>query len=433
MSAGRPSLSICIPTYNRAQLLERVLRHLAAGPDVLDGVPILVADNGSPDDTIAMLERVAVEFPRLGLDWHRHPENLGAVASTAWLLAHAPDTDYVWCLADDDFPTRGAISFVRSLLRELDRPRWLHLPHLWEADGRVHLESPRPESVEVFPTSRELFLAYTHWLTFISAAVVERDALAQAVEELPTCNEWAPLIWYVNAGRDGHCAVADRVLVRGTAGTSWEDKKALVLADRVIEAYDEGLCRVVTEEEYARTLDGRYAGGQFFECWAARPLETLVAAVERFPWSAQLRAFLWTLARRHARPDAVAALAAACRRAGLDVRARDLVDEGERRFAEGDAQAAVELFAAAIRELPTHATAWNDLGVALHALRRPDAREAFDLALELAPDDPDALLNRALFFLDERRTDEAARDARRLLELRPNDADAAGILQAAAG
>jgi Flp pilus assembly protein TadD len=109
------------------------------------------------------------------------------------------------------------------------------------------------------------------------------------------------------------------------------------------------------------------------------------------------------------------------------------VDEGERRFAEGDAQAAVELFAAAIRELPTHATAWNDLGVALHALRRPDAREAFDLALELAPDDPDALLNRALFFLDERRTDEAARDARRLLELRPNDADAAGILQAAAG
>jgi hypothetical protein len=394
VTAGRPTLSICVPTYNRAGPLEGLLRCLAADPEVQAGVPVLVADNGSPDGTAELLARLQRELPLLDLRVHRQPGNIGAVANTGWLFVNAPETDYVWCLADDDEPVPGGVGAVLDLLAE-HRPRWLHLPHRWESDGVVRLASPCPPVLDVFPTSRELFLAYTHWLTFISASVVEREALARAAEEHPTQNEWAPLIWYVLAGRDAPCMVADRLLVVGTAGTSWDDKRVTVLTDRVVEAFEEGLREVVTAEEYGRTLDGRYENGLFFECWQASPIEKLVAAVERFPSSRQLRAFLWALAREQGRPDAIAVLDRASRSVGAGEEATRLVSQGEERFAAGDAAGAAEAFVAALRELPTFPQAWNDLGVALHALGQPGARDAVETALALDPGDEDARANLA--------------------------------------
>lgn len=394
MTAGQPSLSICVPTYNRAGPLERLLRFLAADPAVRDGVPVLVSDNASPDGTAELLGRLERELPELDLRVHVQPENVGAVKNTGWLFTHAPETDYVWCLADDDLPVPGGVRRVLALLAEY-RPRWLHLPHQWESQGRVVLASPCPSNVERFPGSRELFLAYHHWLTFISASVVERAALARTVEAVETENEWAPLIWYVNAGRDGLCAVAGERLVVGTAGTSWDDKRVVVLTDRVIEAFDDGLARVVTAAEYGLTLDGRYEHGQFFDCWSATPLEKLIAAVERFPTSRQLRAFLWMLARQQGRSDAIAALDRAARTVGAHAEAQRLVEAGEALFEAGDVAGAAEAFEAALRELPTYAPAWNDLGVALHALGREGAIEAFRTALQLEPDDVDARANLA--------------------------------------
>ena len=63
-------LSVVVPTYNRASLLDRCLGALAAqdGPDA--DVEVVVVDDGSTDGTPAVLERHALLLP---LRFERQP------------------------------------------------------------------------------------------------------------------------------------------------------------------------------------------------------------------------------------------------------------------------------------------------------------------------------------------------------------------------
>src|SRR3954452_8899529 len=259
-AAPRPTLSFVVPTYNRMGLLERTLRTLAADPAVRERrIPVLVADNCSPDGTAELVRALQAELPEFDLRLRVHPENLGP-GSYTWLVEHAPETDYVWTVADDDWPAEGAVAEVLDLLAE-HPVEVLHLPHCWVVDDHLQASSPAPGELQLFPTSRELFLAYHQWLSFMSATVVRREALQRAAREAPTTNPWQPHIWFVVAGRQGRCAVAPRMLVIGDGGgVSWSDGAVETVGRNVVEAYDEGFHLVVDEAEFGQTLDGRYAG-----------------------------------------------------------------------------------------------------------------------------------------------------------------------------
>lgn len=60
-----PVLSICIPTYNRAKLLEKLLDGLIALPVVTDDdrIEIVINDNASTDDTQCVASSFASRFP----------------------------------------------------------------------------------------------------------------------------------------------------------------------------------------------------------------------------------------------------------------------------------------------------------------------------------------------------------------------------------
>lgn len=84
-------LSVVVATRNRCHELIRTLRHLQALPEA---PPLVIVDNGSTDDTAALVE---TDFPAVRL--LRCGRNLGAVARN--LGAAATDTPYV-AFADDD-------------------------------------------------------------------------------------------------------------------------------------------------------------------------------------------------------------------------------------------------------------------------------------------------------------------------------------------
>jgi glycosyltransferase involved in cell wall biosynthesis len=386
----RPLLAICIPTYDRAaplgRLLDRLHAELGDGTDVV----VLVSDNASCDGTAEILAGAAARMPTLRT--HRQPENLGALGNHVWLAENAPDCEYLWFFGDDDEPEPGAIAYVRELL-EAHRPAWLHLPHRFvHPDGRVKADSRRPEQPETHADPGRMWVAQYHWLTFLSASVVRRDALRNAAASSPSRNMFFPFVWFFDASLDGPCVVADRLLVTGSTDISWGARMVEAMTHHFIGLFDEAIHRCATPEEFGRSLDAHYTQDHYW-CWKEAGIDYLIETVRRFPHSRVLRRYLWTLGRELRDPRGVAEVAAASTAAGDDAAARALVAEGEAVFGTGDAAGAAELFGRAVEAAPAYAEAWNDLAVALHAIGSPDARVAVATAVELDPGDENAWQN----------------------------------------
>lgn len=379
---SRPLLAICIPTYNRAEPLARLLGRLHEELGDATDVVVLIADNASPDGTPELLADAAARMPSLRV--HRQAENLGALGNTRWLVANAPDCEYLWIFGDDDEPEPGAVAYACELLRA-HAPAWLHLPHRFvHPDGSVKAQSRLPVAPEVYADPGRMYLAQTHWLTFLSASIVRRDDLRRVEAVSSTDNLYFPLIWYFRASLAGPCLVADRLLVTASADVSWGDRMAEVMTHHFIGLYDEAIGSQVSAEEFGRSLDSHYNRDHYW-CWRDAGADYLIETVRRFPHSRVLRRYLWTLGRELRDPRCVAEVAAATAAAADEMVARALVSEGEAAFGNGDAAGAAELFTRALEEAPAFAEAWNDLAVALHAMGSAEARVAVATAVELDP------------------------------------------------
>src|SRR5579884_1298460 len=285
-----PPLAILIPTFSRAHYLEQLIRWVAAEPVVRERrLPVVVSDNHSTDDTVATVRALMREFPELDLRLYAQPESLGPIGNLAWLVEHAPPAEYLWWLGDDDLPTEGTVGAALDAIAA-HAPALVHLPCEWrEPDGRLSGASPCPEELERYATGRELLLTY-YCLHFISASIVRRAELQEALHLAPTRNLWAPHIWFGVAARHAACVVLPRVGVVGGLDSTWLPQRVPLLTRGVVESFDAGLHLAVGEEDFARMLDIRYEPAQGNdEYWMAAPIEDLTGALERFPASRQLR------------------------------------------------------------------------------------------------------------------------------------------------
>jgi len=109
-----PSFSIVIPTYNRARLIERTL-HSCLCQSFLD-FEIIVVDDGSTDDTAAVVEQVALQDPRVRL--LRHSRNRGACPARN-TGADAAEGDWIICLDSDDELVTDALRVMRQRAAEV--------------------------------------------------------------------------------------------------------------------------------------------------------------------------------------------------------------------------------------------------------------------------------------------------------------------------
>jgi glycosyltransferase involved in cell wall biosynthesis len=91
-------LSICIPTWNRADLLERQLDNIASAAD--QEFEVVVIDNGSSDDTWKRIENEA-KSNRLFLKGLRNPVNIGIDLNLLRAFEHSKG-EWSWIVGDDD-------------------------------------------------------------------------------------------------------------------------------------------------------------------------------------------------------------------------------------------------------------------------------------------------------------------------------------------
>ena len=111
---NNPLLSICLPTYNRAELLRECLA--SVGPQVAALAPrveLVISDNCSPDGTREVVDEAAKKWP---LVYHRNDCNIGGTANFIRVASLARG-EYVWLIGDDDLVTAGSLEHLLGVLQ----------------------------------------------------------------------------------------------------------------------------------------------------------------------------------------------------------------------------------------------------------------------------------------------------------------------------
>ena len=104
-----PLVSIVIPTRNRSGLLARTLVALAQ-QSVAGTFEVVVVDNGSTDDTLAILEAARRDYPMLQLRWtHENRKGPGSARNRGLLHARG---EFVLFTDDDCLPENNWVEVI---------------------------------------------------------------------------------------------------------------------------------------------------------------------------------------------------------------------------------------------------------------------------------------------------------------------------------
>jgi len=104
-------LSICIPTYNRCNMLEQNLQRLLG--QMTPNVEIVISDNASTDATSQMIKRL--QAAGAAISYYQNAQNLGADRNYLLSVERAQG-EFCWLMGSDDMPRIGAVQATLNLL-----------------------------------------------------------------------------------------------------------------------------------------------------------------------------------------------------------------------------------------------------------------------------------------------------------------------------
>lgn len=119
-------LSICIPTWNRANFLKEGLTKLNSQLTTisLDSIEILVSDNHSDDDTASVVKDFI--YNGMPLSYYCNDKNLGSDGNFIKCIERAHGK-FIWLLGDDDILCDNALSYLLDVLKDCTEIGLLHL------------------------------------------------------------------------------------------------------------------------------------------------------------------------------------------------------------------------------------------------------------------------------------------------------------------
>lgn len=233
-------LTIGLPTFNRAGLLEAQLAWLARARKGLElRCEVLISDNHSDDHTPEVIARWVAQHGDRNVRVNRNPTDVGAVRNIAYCM-EAATTPYVWVVGDDDVIDDGAI---KKVIDALDAPSELALMVLNFSSrdvrtGRVLFErcfEGFADDIIILNgrTMFERFLETSRWggLALTTSLIYRTELARQALRQWPAGRDNLTVQLFVTA----FCAQAGRTEFTGgtylecTAGSHHflKDKKTL--------------------------------------------------------------------------------------------------------------------------------------------------------------------------------------------------------------
>ena len=108
----KPPLAICIPTFNRDYLLDKMLEQVV--PIVMEfGIPVYISDNASPDNTGAVVRKYQELYSNI--NYFRQETNIGPDKNFEFLLTHS-EAKYKWLIHDSSYFLRKDLEVILSAL-----------------------------------------------------------------------------------------------------------------------------------------------------------------------------------------------------------------------------------------------------------------------------------------------------------------------------
>lgn len=113
MNSNEIILSICIPTYNRANYLKICLSVIMPQIGLNDPIEIIVSDNFSTDDTLNIISEY-IDHPRFILI--KQSKNVGPIINGIEIIKKYANGKFCWYVGDDDYIMPGAIKNILKLI-----------------------------------------------------------------------------------------------------------------------------------------------------------------------------------------------------------------------------------------------------------------------------------------------------------------------------
>ncbi|PZP50927.1 MAG: hypothetical protein DI598_04465 [Pseudopedobacter saltans] len=173
-------LSICIPTYNRVELLKRCLDGIFSQitHELKDFVEVIVSNNASTDNT----EELIKNYGNKVNSYYKNESNIGPDGNIASCFDKAKGK-FVWIFSDDEYLVPKSLIKIFNLLEKnkecgvcFIQGEWIHHPD-YESILEVPIIKP-----EIMNTPAIFFERVSYWITFITSNIVNKDLIKNILE-----------------------------------------------------------------------------------------------------------------------------------------------------------------------------------------------------------------------------------------------------------
>lgn len=190
-------LSICIPTYNRANELRIALNAFVKTIEGYENiVELIVSDNCSTDNTQEIVE---LDYSRFSyIKYYRNDSNLGFNRNMFSLVDVYSKGKYCWVIGDDDYVDINSIGIIVDVLNRNRELEYLSINH------RVIDENEYTKFLHNENTSRNYMLTFDTYFrildmnasdgnvlgSFMSSSIFLREAFVVYSKEIFSNNGW---------------------------------------------------------------------------------------------------------------------------------------------------------------------------------------------------------------------------------------------------